>query len=50
MFLEGGFTFHQPSRQLQKQRWVLARKKERGVDQGIRLNQGAVKIDTERRY
>ncbi len=48
MRLEGGFALQQPERELQERERPLTGHSEDGVHQRVRLDQGAVQVDTER--
>ena len=49
MALEGGFALEEPAGNPQQERGMIASQRERGVDEGVRLDQGAVKVDAKRR-
>ena len=48
MTLKGGFALDEPTGNSHQERWMITSQRERGVDEGIRLDQRTVEIDAER--
>jgi hypothetical protein len=48
MALKGGFALGQPAGEVQEGGGMMAGEGERGVDEGVRLDEGTVEIDAER--
>ena len=49
MALKGGFALGQPAGEVQEDGGMMAGEGERGVDEGVRLDEGTVEVDAERR-